>query len=98
MQPDENARLRELVKMRIRGAELETDEEKELYQLHRKGNRGIGATTPGQLTRLIQLQEEDNSGQPLTPASEKQLEFLTELSAQPSQLNELQEQELGEME
>ena len=29
---------------------------------------------------------------------EKQLEFLTELSSQPSQLNELQEQELGEME
>ena len=31
VQPDENARLRELVKMRIRGAELEPDEEKELY-------------------------------------------------------------------
>ena len=47
IEPDESQRLRELVRMLIRGAELEPEEEKELCDLHRKANRGIGSTTPG---------------------------------------------------
>ena len=62
IEPDESQRLRELVRMLIRGAELEPEEEKELFDLHRKANRGIGSTTPGQRQLLTQLQEIDNSG------------------------------------
>ena len=46
LEPDENQRLRELVRMRMRGAELEPDEENELFILHKKGNKGIGSTVP----------------------------------------------------
>jgi len=36
LEPEEHNRLRELVRMLIRGAELEPEEEKELFYLHRK--------------------------------------------------------------
>ena len=45
---DEQQRMRELVRMLYRGAELEPEEEKELLYLHQKQNRGIGGLTPGQ--------------------------------------------------
>ena len=47
MDDNDNNRFRELVRMQIRGAELEPDEEKELFKLHRKQNKGIGSLTPG---------------------------------------------------
>lgn len=65
--------------MRMRGAELEPEEENELYTLHRKGNKGIGSTTPTQLQLLNQLKEAEDAGKPISSNMERQLEFLTGL-------------------
>ena len=48
IEKDEKNRFKELVRMLIRGAELEPEEEKELFYLHRKQNKGIGNLTPAQ--------------------------------------------------
>lgn len=90
--------MKELVRIKYRGVELEPEEEKELDFLHRKQNHGIGGLTPGQYSILQQLKDYKEMGQPLNNKMEQSLDFLLQLQALPSQLNPPNETELGQME
>jgi len=94
---DEQKRMKYLVKMLYRGAELEPEEENELLYLHQKQNRGIGGLTPTQYNILKQLKEYSETGQPVNDKVRQSIVLLQALQNQPSQLSSPLEAELVDM-
>lgn len=99
LSPAELLRMKELVMMKFNGAQLEPEEVKELEELHKKQNEGIGGLTPGQLTILYSLQDYQKKGNKIDNLKIlRAQDLLLKLQALPSQLNIEQEAELEYLE
>ena len=73
--------------MKYRGTDLGPEEEKELFYLNQKQYKDIGNLTPGQNQILLQRQEDEESGQILSPEQQQQLDFFMQLKDLPSILS-----------
>ena len=96
--PEENSRMRELVRILYKTGSLEPDEEEELAGLHERQNRGIGCLTPSQANIMRDLEDHLNAGQPFNDKMRQHYNFLKQLQKLPSCLNPDQEDELEDME